>query len=67
MSFDMFGKKEEIKENISEEKNEASVPQGKYSEPCALCGKGPSDKKWAGNYWHKKCLRRAKKGAMKMV
>lgn len=40
---------------------------GKYSEPCSLCGKAPCDKKWAGQYWHKKCLRKMKKASMKMI
>ncbi|MFA5357543.1 MAG: hypothetical protein WC308_01320 [archaeon] len=43
------------------------IMEGKYNEPCSLCGKAPSDKNWAGQYWHKKCLRKMRKGAMKMV
>jgi hypothetical protein len=61
----LFGKGGAEAENGGAE--DAPAPAGKYSEPCALCGKAPSDKKWAGQYWHKKCLRRAKKGAMKMI
>jgi len=53
------GKKEEAKE---EEK-----PQGKYTEPCALCGGTWTEKKWMGQYWHKKCVRAAKKMGRKMV
>ena len=41
--------------------------RGKYPEPCSLCGKGPSDKKWMGQYWHIKCARLAKKSAKKMM
>lgn len=40
----------------------------KYTEEeCALCGNPYSEKKWAGQYWHKKCYRKARKGAMGMV
>ena len=55
----LFGKKKE------EEQEE--VPQGKYDEACALCGAQGTDKKWMGSYWHKKCLRVARKGAGKML
>ena len=40
----------------------------KYTEEeCALCGNPYSEKKWAGQYWHKKCMRKARKGAMSMA
>jgi hypothetical protein len=39
----------------------------KHNEPCALCGAGGTEKKWMGQYWHKKCLRKAKKGAKGML
>ena len=57
----LFGKKE----GNDDEENEAS--QGKYNEPCGLCGKTPTDKKWAGQYFHKKCFRKMKKGAKGMI
>jgi hypothetical protein len=38
-----------------------------FNEPCALCGKAGTEKKWAGQYWHKKCLRAARKGAKGMI
>jgi hypothetical protein len=59
-----------FKKNSSNEDNnkEKNVPLGKYSnEPCALCGATGSEKKWLGQFWHKKCLRQAKKGAKKMI
>jgi hypothetical protein len=41
--------------------------EGKYPDPCSLCGKGPTDKKWMGQYWHIKCARKAKKAAKGMM
>jgi len=40
---------------------------GKYDKPCSLCSKTVTDKKWMGQYWHKKCLRQMRKGAGKMI
>ena len=40
---------------------------GKYDESCALCGEQGAEKKWAGQYWHVKCIRKAKKAAKGMV
>jgi len=57
----LFGKKEEEKEVVED------VNQGKYNEPCSLCNKAPTDKKWGGQYFHKKCFRRMKKGAKGMI
>jgi hypothetical protein len=62
MSFDMFGKKEEVKKEDS-----SSEGEGKYQEPCSLCGKAPTDKKWGGQFFHKKCFRKVKKGARGML
>ena len=56
----LFGKKEEKEEN-------EDVAQGKYNEPCSLCSKAPTDKKWGCQYFHKKCFRRMKKGAKGMI
>ena len=39
----------------------AKEAEGKYDEPCSLCNGIPTDKKWAGKYFHKKCLRSAKR------
>ena len=62
--LDGFRKKEEQeKEEIAEE-----VPEGKYpDQECSFCGKLNADKKWMGQYFHKKCLRKLKKGAKKML
>ncbi|MDD3084142.1 MAG: hypothetical protein PHP82_03905 [Candidatus ainarchaeum sp.] len=37
------------------------IEQGKYNEQCSVCGKSPCDKKWGGQYFHKKCFRKIKK------
>ncbi|MDP2974450.1 MAG: hypothetical protein Q8N60_05345 [Candidatus Diapherotrites archaeon] len=46
---------------------EKAEPEGKYNEACALCGNPGTEKKWMGQYWHKKCYRSARKGARKMI
>jgi hypothetical protein len=58
MNMGLFGKKEE--EEIVE-------VQGKYEDACSVCGKSPCDKKWGGQYFHKKCFRKMRKGASKML
>jgi len=56
----------EAKQKKLEEKSPA-VPAGKYPEPCALCGGNGADKKYLGQFWHKKCLRGVKKQSKKMI
>ena len=41
--------------------------EGKYNEPCSLCGAAGTEKKWAGKYWHVKCMRKMKKAAKGML
>lgn len=72
--FDVFKKKDESKTDSApaekpEKKEEPAEeqPQGKYNEACSSCGKVGTDKKWMGQYWHKKCLRQMKKSAKGMV
>jgi len=49
-------------------KNEIDLINAKYkNEVCALCSKPGCDKKWGGQYWHKKCLRSAKGMAKGMI
>ena len=68
---DLF-KKNKKKEN-KEDKKENQTPEidlskSKYPDKtCALCNKQGCDKKWGGQYWHKKCLRSAKGMAKGMV
>ncbi|MFH1239613.1 MAG: hypothetical protein V1672_00155 [Candidatus Diapherotrites archaeon] len=50
-----------------EEPEEEPEPEGRFNEECALCGGTGTDKKWAGQFWHKKCLRQAKKVSKKMI
>jgi hypothetical protein len=41
--------------------------EGKYSEACSVCGKTPCDKKWGGQYFHKKCFRKLRKMGKGMI
>lgn len=45
---------------------EEAQPEGRFIEECALCGGTGTDKKWAGQYWHTKCLRKSKRFAKGM-
>tara|TARA_Y100000310_G_scaffold345252_1_gene463138 strand:- start:6255 stop:6449 length:195 start_codon:yes stop_codon:yes gene_type:complete len=56
------GKKEEKQEEVQKE-----VPRSKYDEVCSLCNEPGTEKKWMGQYWHKKCLRKSKKFAKGMM
>lgn len=58
--MDLLGKKKE-------ESKETKTADGKFSNPCAACGGAGTEKKWMGQYWHKKCMRASKKMARKMV
>jgi hypothetical protein len=54
----LFGKKEEeVEEKLI----------GKYADQCSLCGKAPTDKKWGGQFFHKKCFRKMKKMGKGMI
>jgi len=61
--LDRFKKKEGQE---AEQKQEVPVV-GKYEQVCALCSKPGTDKKWMGQYWHKRCARLARKGAQRMI
>lgn len=63
--FDSIKAKKEEAEKKKQE--EAAQPEGKYSEACSLCGGAGTEKKWMGQYWHKKCIRSAKKASKKMI
>lgn len=69
--FPFMSKKEEKKDNEKEdgtkENSEENSSLGKYPEVCGVCGKGPTDKHWAGQYFHKKCFRKMKKMAKGMI
>ncbi len=67
MDLPFFGKKENETEKKEEVTVEVDSNIGKYNEPCGVCGKAPTDKKWAGQYFHKKCLRKMKKMAKGMI
>ena len=64
--------KKEVTPGMSEEERqkvfaEKDAPKGKYNEACSACGGVGTDKKWMGQYWHKKCLRGARKQAKGLV
>ena len=63
-----MGLMDKLKGKSSEEKKEEPVaPQGKYDEPCALCNEPGTEKKWMGQYWHKKCVRKSRKYVKGMI
>ncbi len=43
------------------------MAKGKYADNCTLCGKGPTEKKWMAQYFHKKCFRKMKKVGKGMI
>jgi hypothetical protein len=46
----------------------SSLSASKLSnEKCALCQQPGTEEKWAGQFWHKKCLRKARKIAKSVV
>jgi len=65
--FDRLKGKKEEPEGQGRQKQEEEQPEGKYTEECSYCGGTGTEKKWMGQYWHKKCLRSMKRGARKMV
>ncbi|MFH0905930.1 MAG: hypothetical protein V1824_01170 [archaeon] len=79
MVFDKLKNIFRKKESSSDEKNkieniQKSKPMAidfansKYpSETCSLCSQKGCDKKFAGQYWHKKCLRSTKSIAKGMI
>ena len=59
---------DKIKEFVTGEKAGESKEISKFAaENCALCQKPGSEKKWSGNFWHKKCYRRMRGMAKGMV
>lgn len=60
-------KKEEAEAQKKEAQEAESEAEGKYNEACALCGNPGTEKKWMGQYWHKKCMRSARKVGRKML
>ena len=65
----LFGKKKKKENKKKEDKvDQIDLENCKYpNETCALCNKKGCDKKWGGQYWHKKCMRTAKKMAKGMM
>ncbi len=50
----------------SEKEGEEAIEIAGDEKICAFCEKPGADKKFAGQYWHKKCLRKARKAAKGM-
>ncbi|MCK4327273.1 MAG: hypothetical protein KAW41_02225 [Candidatus Diapherotrites archaeon] len=48
-------------------KEEAPAQEYGDGPECSVCGQPGADKKWAGQYFHKKCLRKARKMAKAML
>ena len=62
------GKKDEKPAEQKKPEQKAPVQaEGKYAEKCVVCGEPGTEKKWAGQYWHTKCLRKGKKMARGML
>ena len=57
-----FGKKKEEKKEKEEQ-----VEEEQTGEICSVCGKPGADKKFGGMWFHKKCLRKARKKAKSLV
>jgi len=65
--FDNFRKKPE-EAKVEEKTESAEDSEGaKFNQPCALCGKQPTEVKWMGQFWHKRCKRQGRKLAGKMI
>lgn len=61
-------KEKKEKERVEEEKKIAAMDNARYpGEECALCQQPGCEMKWMGQYWHKKCLRNARKMAKGMM
>ena len=68
----LLGKKKEEKKEEKVEESEEDLagidPNAKYAdEICGYCGNAGCDKKFAGKYFHKQCIRSMKKEAKGMV
>jgi len=51
-----------------DKESQEQAPASKYpGEVCALCGSKNCEKKWAGQFWHKKCMRTMRRSAKGMV
>ena len=65
------GKKEGAEareEESAKEASEEEEEEPKYSEQaCALCGGTGAERKWAGQFWHKKCYRKMRKVGRGMI
>ena len=63
---DWFKKSKPAKEESAETRqpSESDLKNARHADKvCSYCGNTGADRKWAGKYWHKSCLRAAKKEA----
>ena len=72
LKSDTMGILDKIRGKKEEEKKEEAKPEieinPKYANRiCAGCEQPGADKKWAGQTWHKKCLRKMRKMAKGMM
>ncbi|PIU02674.1 MAG: hypothetical protein COT55_02290 [Candidatus Diapherotrites archaeon CG09_land_8_20_14_0_10_32_12] len=65
--MDIKGFFKKLVPTVDNGQEEQKKPQQKDLEVCALCNQGNPETKWMGQYWHKNCLRKAKKMAKKMI
>lgn len=66
--FNAFKKKDKEEKEKTKPTPQIDLQNSKYpNETCAVCNQLGCDKKWGGQYWHKKCLRSVKGMAKDMV
>ena len=58
---DVLKRAANIDDGDRKKSDEREGKEGKFNEPCALCGKAGTEKKWMGQYWHKACVRKARR------
>ena len=52
---------------LKTDKKEPAQEEPVSENVCSLCNTPGADKKYGGQYWHKKCLRKARKMAKSMI
>ncbi len=63
----IFGKKKTEPQEKPEPEEVKEESKQVSSNVCVACGEPGADKKFAGQWWHKKCLRKARKMAKSMI
>ena len=68
--FGLFKTEEEKKQKLKEgfeKKVEKAREKEDSSKICSACNQAGADKRFAGLYWHKKCLRKTRKMAKGVI